>query len=75
MILPLFYKNIVPLSKQLHGGWFVEPITGFGFTAQTNSVLLLAVEFFHALREYPIIFVREKEAVFPADLERRPWET
>ena len=63
---PLFYKNIVPLSKEVHGGWSIEAISNYKHTSETNSLYIAAVEFIKAANEYPIVFgLAEDESVFP----------
>src|SRR5690606_31189634 len=63
---PLFYKKVVPLSKERHKDLHLEPISGFSFAAETNSVYITAVEFPRAALEYPIVFGRDAQgAAFP----------
>jgi hypothetical protein len=67
--LPLFYRKVVPLSKERHKQLHIEPVPGFAFAASTNSVYVAAVEFPRAAAEYPIVFGRDKEGVvFPVVL-------
>lgn len=55
--LPLFYKEPVAISSDLHRELTVAPSpSGFAFAAAAHTVLLSAVEFFEACRDYPIIF-------------------
>jgi hypothetical protein len=64
--LPLFYKNVVPLSKEQHGTLSISSTEGFRFAASTNSVYIAAAEFARAAWEYPIIFGADSEGtVFP----------
>ena len=66
---PLFYKKVVPLNKERHSKSYIEPIAGYGFTSETNSIYIAAVEFGQAAREYPIVFGGDAEAtVFPMAL-------
>lgn len=66
---PIFYKNVVPLSKEQHSELFMESIEGFGFANDTNSIYIAAVEFPQAAREYPIVFGKDpKGIVFPVAL-------
>jgi SapC len=60
--LPLFYKDIIPLSSQTHSAWRAKPLTKAPFFAQTNVVPLTIDEFGMAQRFYPIIFANNDEA-------------
>jgi len=63
---PLFYKNIVPLNKEVHGDWSIEAVSNYKHTSETNSLYIAAVEFIKAANEYPIVFgIAEDESVFP----------
>jgi hypothetical protein len=63
---PLFYKNIVPLNKEVHGDWSIEAVSNFKHTSETNSLFIAAIEFIKAANEYPIVFgIAEDESVFP----------
>lgn len=69
MQLPLFYKKVVPLNKEHHKNLYIEPVEGFAFASDTNSLYMAAVEFPRAAREYPIVFGRDAEDnVFPVVL-------
>lgn len=66
---PLFYKNVVPLNKEKHEKLYLEPIEGYGFASETNSLYIAAVEFGKVSREYPIVFGTEpKGGVYPVVL-------
>lgn len=66
---PLFYKNVVPLNKDKHSKLYIEPIDGYGFAKETNSLFIAAVEFGKVAREYPIVFGADPEgATFPVVL-------
>ena len=55
--LPVFYSNPVPLNKELHASLTVSPSpNGFRFASTARTVILAAVEFFDASRQFPIIF-------------------
>ncbi|MEI8033707.1 MAG: SapC family protein [Chlorobiaceae bacterium] len=55
--LPVFYRNPVPLNKETHASLTVGPSPeGYRFAASARTVLLAAVEFFDAGRQFPIIF-------------------
>jgi hypothetical protein len=63
---PIFYKKVVPLSKERHKALYMEAIPGFSFAAETNSIYVAAVEFPLAAAEYPIVFGRDPQGqVFP----------
>ena len=67
--LPLFYKSIVPLSKERHGNLYVKPPENFKHAREANSIYITAVEFPKASREYPIVFGKDKDgALFPVVL-------
>ncbi len=60
--LPLFYKEIVALNTDQHRTLTVSTSpSGYTFAAETNMVILTAVEFFEACRDYPIVFTRDAE--------------
>lgn len=65
---PLFYKQVVPLNKSLHGDLYIEPVNHYKHARETNSVYVAAVEFPRAAREYPIVFGQAVESVFPVVL-------
>lgn len=67
--LPLFYKNIAPLSKKQHSNVYVRPVEDYNHTRNTNSLYIAAVEFPHACHEYPIVFGKSAdEKLFPVAL-------
>jgi hypothetical protein len=67
--LPLFYKKVVPLNKEVHGELYVEGIEGYAHTKETNSIYIAAIEFLQVSREYPIVFAKgADDAVFPVAL-------
>ena len=66
-VQPLFYKKVIPLSKDQHRDYSIEPVKNFKFTSKTNSLYIAAIEFFKASKEYPIIFAGSKDdTIFPA---------
>lgn len=66
---PLFYKKIVPLSKEKHKGLYIEPTDSYAFAKQSNSLYIAAVEFARAAVEYPIVFGTDGEGnIFPVVL-------
>ena len=54
--LPLFFKNPKPLDMKRHANAGLLPVQDLSFTAETNSILINAVEFFEAAKQYPIVF-------------------
>ena len=67
--LPVFYKKVVPLNKEVHSELYIEGIDSYQHTKETNSVYIAAVEFIQAAREYPIVFaVGPDEKLFPVVL-------
>lgn len=64
----MFYERVVALSDQTHGRLKVQPAASFAYAAKTNSVPLLASEFFESAREYPIVFARGQDGPLPAAL-------
>jgi hypothetical protein len=64
----MFYERVVALNDKTHAKLKVRPTTSFAYAAKTNSVPLLASEFFDAAREYPIVFARGESGPVPAVL-------
>ena len=63
---PLFYKNVVPLNKERHKNLYLEPVEGYKFAAETNSLYIAAVEFIKAAAEYAIVFGKDTDnSVYP----------
>lgn len=56
--LPLFYRQVMPLSRERHRDWFIDPDQGYAFAARTNSVYIAASEFRVAAREFALVFAR-----------------
>jgi hypothetical protein len=54
--LPLFYKNLQPLSSSLHANLKLNPATTAPYFAQANAIPLTIDEFIMAQRHYPIVF-------------------
>jgi SapC len=68
-VLPLFYKKVVPLNKEVHGELYIESIEGYTHTKETNSIYIAAIEFLQVSREYPIVFAKgADDLVFPVAL-------
>ncbi len=67
--LPLFYKKVVPLNKEVHGELYIEGIEGYTHTKETNSIYIAAIEFLRVSREYPIVFAKGiDDVIFPVAL-------
>jgi len=63
--LPLFFRKPMPLDARRHSKAGLLPTEDFTFAAETNSILINAVEFFEAAKHYPIVFTMS-EAPLPA---------
>jgi hypothetical protein len=61
----LIYKSAVPLNRTTHHDCFVEVGANYGFTAEVNSVPLMAIEFPLAATEYAIVFGGSETDVTP----------
>ncbi len=59
--LPMFYRNVVAVSRERHKDWYIDGEQGYSFAASTNSVYVVASEFAAAAREYAIVFAREAQ--------------
>lgn len=59
--LPLFYRKVVPLSRERHHDWYIDTEHDFSFAAGSNSVYIAASEFAAAAREYAIVFARDAD--------------
>jgi hypothetical protein len=57
--LPVFYRDVVALSRERHKDWYIDPEQGYSFAAGSNSVYVAASEFVVAGRESPIVFARD----------------
>ena len=62
----LIYKSAVPVSREAHGGVFIEGSATYGFSDDVNSVPLMAVEFANAASEFVIVFAGAGEDIMPA---------
>jgi hypothetical protein len=60
----LFYKNVVPISKERHKDYCIEAVD-FKFAAEVNSVPLTAIEMVHAFGQYTMVFAGNDESVAP----------
>ena len=54
--LPLFYRNLQPLSSSLHGKYRLKPATTAPYFATANAIPLTIDEFVAAQRFFPIVF-------------------
>ena len=61
----LFYKEAIPVSKELHGSLSIDTKQDYSFASQVNSVPLTATEFPNAARDYVIVFAGQ-ETPMPA---------
>jgi hypothetical protein len=61
----LFYKQAIPVSKELHGSLSIDTKQDYSFASQVNSVPLTATEFPNAARDYVIVFAGQ-ETPMPA---------
>lgn len=66
---PLFYKKVVPLNKERHKNLHLEPVEGYVFACETNSLYIAAIEFIKAAGEYVIVFCKDADkTVYPVVL-------
>ena len=61
--LPLFYKNLQPLSSSLHAGYRARQSDKAPYFARTHAIPLTIDEFIHAQRHMPIVFSSGDPAV------------
>lgn len=61
--LPLFYRNLVPVSSDLHMGHGVVQRESLAFARDTHAIPITVDEFVAAQRCYPIVFSDGPEAV------------
>lgn len=54
--LPLFYKDLMPISSQEHGSWRTRQLEGAHFVRNEHAIPITIDEFAVAQRFYPIIF-------------------
>lgn len=54
--LPLFFRNLQPLSPNLHAGLRTRPDAEATFFASANAIPLTIDEFISAQRDFPIVF-------------------
>lgn len=61
--LPLFYRNLVPVSSDLHMGQGVVQREDLGFARDTHAIPITVDEFVAVQRHYPIVFAEGAEGV------------
>ncbi len=61
--LPLFYRNLIPLSSDVHAGFGLKPRENLEFARGTHAVPITVDEFALAQRFYPIVFGADEVAV------------
>ena len=54
--LPLFYKDLEPLSSQTHADFSVRPVDAAPFVVNTHAIPVTVEEFPAAQRHFPIVF-------------------
>ena len=54
--LPILYKDIVPLSSQLHAGWKARPMQNLALLRGIHALPITTDEFIMAQRTLPIVF-------------------
>ncbi len=54
--LPLFYKDLQPLSSETHATWKARNVDTAPFFAETHAIPVTVDEFVFAQRHYPIVF-------------------
>ncbi len=54
--LPLFYRNLIPLTTDLHLGHGLAERSELGFARETHAIPITVDEFVMAQRHYPIVF-------------------
>ncbi len=59
------YKKTTPVTKQRHAGKKIMPLKSYHFAAGSYLVSLLTTEFNKAASAYPIVFVKDGDALNP----------
>ena len=54
--LPLFYKNLIPLTSDLHADHGIVQRTDMAFARETHAIPVTVDEFVMCQRHYPIVF-------------------
>ncbi|TAD74328.1 MAG: multidrug transporter [Sphingomonadales bacterium] len=55
-LLPLFYKDLLPLNSRDHAEWKAGTLESAAYLAATHAVPLTSDEFVDAQRDFPIVF-------------------
>lgn len=61
--LPLFYRNLVPLTSDLHAEWGLHARTDMAFARDTHAVPVTVDEFVQVQRHFPIVFSSGESSV------------
>jgi len=61
--LPLFYRNLVPLSSELHAGHGLKNRADLAFARDTHAIPITVDEFVMSQRSYPIVFSSGENSV------------
>jgi hypothetical protein len=62
-ILPLFYKEVLPLDRGRHAGLRLDRSKGYGFAALANAIPLALAEIETAAMHYPVVFAVGNQAM------------
>ena len=62
---PQFYQKIVALNNEGHGSWKIKSEIDYSYAANTNAVLITAIEFSLVACEYPIVFIESGDSIVP----------
>lgn len=61
---PIFYNKVVPLDINHHFNLYIEPISEYRFTKNTNNLYITNIEFNKISKEYSIVFRKGADKVF-----------
>jgi hypothetical protein len=61
----IFYKEVVPITKEKHSNLAVKTGNDYKFANKANSVPVTVNEFSQAAREYPLVFIENDDSVMP----------
>ncbi|HYC03823.1 MAG TPA: SapC family protein [Azospirillaceae bacterium] len=73
-LLPLFYKNPMPVEIERHREWKVKQRRSFAYAAGTNAVPVVADEFPALQAHYPLVFTSGDQPTVVALMGLRPNE-
>lgn len=62
------YKNIVPLTREVHGQFYIERLDNFIYTRKINTVYVFCMEFMRVAKEFPILFNMKTDEIHPVAL-------